>query len=72
MPSIVLGSFGNVLSCLRGACGNFWGVWGGAVQSRAFGTCGSKHLLVSPCCLQVLWEEGGVLRPRRNDLEIQW
>lgn len=37
MPSIVLGSFGNVLSCLRGASGNFWGVGGRAVHSRAFG-----------------------------------
>lgn len=28
-PSMALGSLGNVLSCLRGACGNFvfWG-WG--------------------------------------------
>lgn len=29
------------------------------------------YLLVSPCCLQVLGEERGVLRPRRNNLEIQ-
>lgn len=46
--------------------------WGGGLFKSGLLGRGSKHLLISPCCLQVLWEEGGVLRPRRNDLEIQW
>ena len=41
------------------------GVWGHVMLN----TC-SFYLLVSPCCLQVLGEEGGVQRPRRNNLEI--
>lgn len=37
MPSIVLGSFGNVLSCLRGASGNFWGEGGGLFTAGLLG-----------------------------------